>query len=301
MIRTCLIALVLTLSLGARAHAAPLTVVTTVPDLAALTAEVGGAHVRVSALVLPTQDPHFVDAKPSMALALSRADLLIAVGLDLETGWLPTLQLGARNPRIQAGAPGYLECAAFAELLEVPTARLDRAHGDVHPGGNPHFLYDPRNAARVAAGIAERLAKLDPANAAAYAANLRDFRARLAAAQARWERQLAPLRGQTVVTYHKSMVYLAAWLGLVIVAELEPKPGIPPTAGHVAHVLSAARKRGVRLVLQEAYYPRKTSELVANKVPARLVVLAGGANVGLREGYVARMQRVVDQLVAGAR
>lgn len=285
-------------ALSSPAHAR-VEVVATVPDLAALAREVGGPDVGVTLLALPTQDPHFVDAKPSMALALSRADLLLAIGLDLEIGWLPTLQVGARNPRIQVGAAGYLECAQFARLLEVPTTKLDRSQGDVHAGGNPHYLVDPRNAAAVATGIARKLAELDPAHAAAYDARLQAFLGKLGAARKRWEQTLAGLRGKSVLTYHRSWVYLADWLGFTVVAELEPKPGIPPTAAHITRVLTLARQKGVTLILQEAYYPAQTSKLVASKLPGQLVVLDGGA--GASEGYVERMDRLVATLAkAGA-
>jgi hypothetical protein len=185
---TTLLALLATPALAA------LKVVATVPDLAALARAVGGERVEVTALALPTQDPHFVDAKPSLALELNRADLLLAIGLGLESGWLPTLQTGARNPRILAGSPGYWEASSAVRLLEVPEAPVDRSAGDIHPGGNPHFLYDPRAALVVAKALAARLAQVDPAGASAYQANLARFTTELEAARAQWEQQLAPLR-----------------------------------------------------------------------------------------------------------
>jgi zinc/manganese transport system substrate-binding protein len=288
-------ALALAASLPGRAHAA-VNVVTTLPDLGAITREIGGKDVSVTALALPTQDPHFVDAKPSLALAVSRADLLIVAGLDLEIGWLPTLQLGSRNDKIATGNRGYLDCSTLIKRLEVPTEKLDRSRGDIHPGGNPHYLYDPRAAAQVASGIAARLAELDPAHEADYKAGLKAFLAKLDAARARWEKRLAGVRGQPVVTYHKSWVYLIDWLGLVDAAELEPKPGIPPTSKHVAEVLVYARKVGAKLILQESYYPDTTSKLLADKLPAKVVSLPGGADFKGGEGYVEHMEKLIDAI-----
>jgi zinc/manganese transport system substrate-binding protein len=162
-------ALALALLVPRSAHA-EVKVVTTLSDLASITQEVGGKNVSVIALALPTQDPHFVDAKPSLALAVMRADLLISVGLDLEIGWLPTLQLGSRNQKVQVGSRGYLDCSTLVNRLDVPQTKVDRANGDIHPGGNPHYLYDPRSAALVATGIAARLSELDPGHGADFKA-----------------------------------------------------------------------------------------------------------------------------------
>jgi zinc/manganese transport system substrate-binding protein len=283
------------LSLPARAD---LKVVATVPDLAAIAKAVGGEKAQVVALALPTQDPHFVDAKPNLALELNRADLLLAIGLQLEIGWLPTLQNGARNPRILTGNPGYLEVSQFVRPLEVPTL-VDRSQGDVHPGGNPHFLYDPRVAVVVAKGIAERMAQLDPKNADAYRANLAKFTAEVDKARIGWEQRLAGLKGVPVVAYHKTTAYLADWLGFVTLANLEPKPGIPPNPSHVAQVLGLARQRKARLVLQEDYYPSTTAKLVASKIPAALVILPAGTDIRGGQTYLQRMEELVKRLENG--
>jgi zinc/manganese transport system substrate-binding protein len=281
---------------GPRAAHAKVKIVATVPDLAALAKEVGGDNVEVTSLALPTQDPHFVDAKPSLALKLSQADLLLSVGLDLEIGWLPTLVTGARNAKIQPGASGYLDCSTAVGVLETPTEKIDRSQGDIHPGGNPHYLYDPRRAGLVAAAIAGKLEELDPKNADTYRKNYQDFQKRLDAARRDWEKRLAPYKGMAVVTYHKSWSYFVDWLGFDLVDTLEPKPGIPPTSQHIAHVLGSGRKRGVKVILQEEYYPDQTAQLVAGKMPARLVKLPGGADFGGGETYIARMNRTVDLL-----
>jgi zinc/manganese transport system substrate-binding protein len=277
------------------ALAAP-RVVATVPDLGAIAREVGRDKVSVVALVGPTQDPHFVDARPNLALELSKADLLVYVGLELEQGWLPTLVTGSRNPRIQPGGAGSLDASTLVTLLDVPTQKLDRAMGDVHPGGNPHYLYDPRNAAPIARGIAKRLGGVDPANAATYTTNAEDFVKRLDAARVGWEKTLAPLRGKEVVTYHKSMPYLASWLGFTVPICIEPKPGIPPSPSHVATVLSTVQTRKVKLLLQESYYPETTAQLIQSRVSASLVRLAGGADLAAGQTYIQRIDVAVKQL-----
>jgi zinc/manganese transport system substrate-binding protein len=274
-------------------------VVASVPALAAVAQELGGTHVRVRSLSRSAQDPHFVDARPSLALELNRADLLLAIGLSLEAGWLPTLVTGSRNPKIQPGNPGYLDCSQFVALKEVQTGPVSRSMGDIHPGGNPHYMIDPRAAAAVARGIADRLIAINPGHETVYRAGLKSFLAKLEGARARWEKRLAPARGVPVIGYHKTWVYLASWVGLVEVDFLEPKPGIPPNPSHVAHLLTVARQRKVRAILQEAYYPDATSKLVAAKIPAALVRVPGGPDFHAGQGYVDYVERVVT-LLAGA-
>jgi len=278
---------------------ADLQVVATVPDLAALAQALGGKHVQVTSLSLPTQDPHFVDARPSLALTLNRADLLIAVGLELEVGWLPTLQNNARNARILRGSSGYLDVSQFVRLLDVAATPVDRSHGDVHSGGNPHFLYDPRAALAVARGITERLASLDPEHAKDYQANLARFTEELEKARVGWEQRLAGLKGLPVIAFHNTTAYLSDWLGFQTVAYLEPKPGIPPNPAHVARVLGLGRQKKVRIVMQEEYYPNTTSRLVAEKLPAALVNLHGGTDFRAGETYLQHMEEMVKRLEQG--
>jgi zinc/manganese transport system substrate-binding protein len=290
------IGLVLAVSaLAATAHAG-VKVVATVPDLAALTKEIGGDKVSVTALSLPTQDPHFVDAKPSIVLKLNQADLLVAVGLELEIGWMPALQTQARNAKILAGGAGYLDCSRAIEVRDMASGAVDRSQGDIHPNGNPHYLYDPRQAARCAQAIGDKLIALDGGNARTYRANLSRFLASLAAARKGWEQRLAPFRGRTIVSYHKSMTYLVDWLGLVEVATLEPKPGIPPTPSHVASVIKLGKDKAVKAILQESFYPDKTCTLVAKKIGATVVRLPAGADVSAGETYVQHMGHVIDDL-----
>ena len=285
------------LLLGATPAAAKVKVVTTVPDLAAITMAVGGERAQVISLTLPTQDPHFVDARPHLALRLNRADLLLMVGLDLEVGWLPTLLTGARNSKIQTGNDGNLDCSTLVKLKEVPRQKIDRAMGDIHPGGNPHYLTDPKNAGLVARGIAARLSKLDPGGAAAYKKNAAAFVKRLDAARARWASKLKPYPGAPVVPYHRSWIYFIEAMGLQSVAHLEPKPGIPPNARHILRVIKAMRANKAKVMLQEEYYPDRTARLVAKKTGAKLLILQGGTHLRKGDTYLKRMENMVTALL----
>lgn len=275
---------------------AQLKVVATTADLASLAQDIGREHARVTALALHTQDPHFVDARPHLALELAKADLLLAVGLDLEIGWLGTLQTGSRNGKIQSGARGYLECSAFVRVLEIPKGKVDRSRGDVHPTGNPHYMFDPRQAARVAKGIAERMAELDPENAAAYKQNAIALIKQLGVANRAWQKQLAPARGAKVIAYHKSFPYLADWLGLTVVEHVEPKPGIPPNPHHVAHVMATARRHDVRVILQESFYPSKVAQVIAEKTGTHLVRIPAAPNFRGGQSYIAHMGAIVSEI-----
>jgi zinc/manganese transport system substrate-binding protein len=295
-IRSLLLVGLVTVVAGAARAEAEVDVVTTVPTLAALVREIGGAHVKVSAMALPTQDPHFVDAKPSLALALNRADLLVAVGLGLEAGWLPTLQTGARNPAIQRGGAGFLECSIYVATKDVPTEKVDRSMGDIHPGGNPHYLYDPRSARGCASAIAARLGALDPRNAGAYRAAYQAFDRALEGRLAGWTATMKPLAGRSVIVYHRSWIYLTDWLGLREVAELEPKPGIPPSARHIAAVIERARAERATVILQESYYPARTAALVAKQIGGKVVAVPSGPDVNRGETYFQHVDRVVGEL-----
>jgi zinc/manganese transport system substrate-binding protein len=274
-------------------------IVATTSDLAAIAREVAGPDHTVVALSLPTQDPHFVDARPNLALELSRADALVLVGLDLEVGWLPNLLTGARNPKIQQGSPGYVDCSQFPTLLQVPTVAVDRSQGDIHPGGNPHYTHDPRAAIAVAKGMATRFAAVDPASAATFQANAEKFATAITAARAGWESTAAGVKGTSIISFHRSYPYLADWLGFTIPVEVEPKPGIPPTPAHVATVMRVAGERSVKLLIQESYYPTTTSQLVSSRAGAKLVVLPGGVDYGHDQTYAQFIDEIVRKLVGG--
>ena len=286
----------LTLLLAPREAFAALNVVATTTDLAAITKSVGGDKVRVTALALHTQDPHWVDPRPHLALDLARADLLVLNGAELEVGWLPTLLSGSRNGNVQRGARGYLDASTLVLLLEVPRGKVDRSLGDIHPSGNPHYTRDPRAAERLAVGIAKRLAELDPKNKPVYLEQAKRFLSELRQARAGWEKRLASRRGAPVVAYHRSLVYLADWLGLRVVEHIEPRPGIPPNPRHVAHVIEVARAERVRAILQEAWFPDNTTKLVAAKCGAKLVALPGAPDFAKGESYVAWMNGIVQRL-----
>lgn len=277
---------------------AKLNIVTTVPDLAAIAQAVGGDRVEVVSLSLPTQDPHFVDARPHLMLKLNRADLLLLVGLDLETGWLPTLTTGARNAKILPGSPGYIDCSTFVELKEVPLTKIDRSMGDIHAGGNPHYLLDVDNVARIADGIALHMGKLDASAASLYRDNAKRFMEEARRRKMRWQEQFKPYRGTAIVEYHRSWIYLASFLGLRIVADVEPKPGIPPSASHVLHVMQTIRQEHVPLVLQEDFFSSRTAELIAQKTGASLVRLAIGTRFSEGETYFQRMETILEQIVS---
>jgi zinc/manganese transport system substrate-binding protein len=278
LIRIIVIAAAL-VAVGARAEA-KLRVVASIEVLADLSRQVGGDRVDVTSLSRGTQDPHFVDAKPSLVLALNRADALVYVGLDLEIGWLPPLVQQARNGRIQRGQPGNIDASSSIRPEDVPNVPSDqlRALGDVHPLGNPHYWIPPKNARAIARLLAERFTALDAGGAATYKAELARFEARLSAKEKEWEAAAAPLRGTKIVTYHKSWSYVARWLGLQEIGYVEPKPGIPPTANHTAQLVDLMKKSGVRLVIVESFYPSTMARFVADNGKARLV--SAPSNVG---------------------
>jgi zinc/manganese transport system substrate-binding protein len=287
------------LGLPARTAAAP-RVVTTTEGLAALAREVGGDRAQVESLSHGTQDPHFVDANPMLAVKLRNADLLVDVGLDLEIGWLPPLVNQSRNNRIQPGGPGRLTAASAVQVLDVPTGPVSRAQGDLHPGGNPHFLTDPRRAGQVAAAIADRLSALDRGSAAYYAQRLQDFQKRLAAAEGRWQAKLAPLKGRKVFTRHRTMTYFLDWSGLATAGELEPRPGVPPPPAHLADLVGVAQREGVKAILVEDYYDTKSADVVARHSGAKIVQIPGdvGGEPGL-DSYEKYVDVLVNR-VAGA-
>ncbi|MFZ5654977.1 MAG: metal ABC transporter substrate-binding protein [Pseudomonadota bacterium] len=272
------------LGLVAPAARAALNVLTCEPEWAALTQELAGDLAKVDSATTALQDPHRIQARPSLLAKARRADLLICTGAELESGWLPLLQREAGNGRIQPGQPGYFEAARFARLIERPTV-LDRAQGDIHAAGNPHLHLDPRNIARVAEGLARRLSELDPANAARYADRHADFQRRWTAAMARWEQQGARLKGVPVLAHHRNWGYLADWLGLTIIGELEPRPGMEPTASHLAQLLETLKATPARMVLRTAYESPKASEWLATRatIPALELPYTVGGSAGAQD------------------
>ena len=249
------------------------------PEWAALAQELGGDRVEVFTASAALQDPHRIEARPTLIAKLRQADLLVCTGADLETGWLPMLLRKASNDRVQPGKPGHFLAAQHVPLKEVPT-RLDRSEGDVHTFGNPYIQTDPRNIAKVAQALAQRLAQIDASQSAFYAERHQAFAARWQAAMQRWEQQAAPLRGVPIVVQHKSWVYLQDWLGLIEVATLEPKPGIPPSSGYLAEVLTQLHRQPARMVIRAAYQDGRSSEWLSKQagIPAVELPFTVGGN-----------------------
>ena len=276
---------------------AKLNVVATTADFGAIAREIGGDRVEVTTLAKPTEDPHFVDPKPSFIVKLNRADALIEGGAELEIGWLPPLLQGARNPRIAPGQPGRINGARGIEMLEVP-AVLDRAQGDIHAAGNPHYLVDPLNAKIVAANLAESFAKLDAASAGFFQANLKRFTGEIDIRLAEWQKTLAPHRGKRIVTYHNSWPYFARRFGVKVNLFLEPKPGIPPSPAHLAAVMAEMRSEKIAVVFVEPQINRRTAENVSRNTGAAIVEVShfpGGVK-GTEAGYLALMDHIVNSL-----
>ena len=257
------------LSLAAHAD---LKVFATVPEWGALAREIGGQHADVFTATGGLQDPHRVEARPSLIARARNADLVVATGADLEVGWLPVILRNSGNPRIQPGQAGNFEAARAVRMLEVPV-RLDRAEGDVHAAGNPHIQSDPRNILKVGEALTARMAQLDAANAAGYQANFKDFAGRWQAAITKWEAAAAPLRGIHVVTQHKAFPYLYGWLGIIEVATLEPKPGVEPAVSYLSQVMQDVATQKPRMVIRAAWNSPQPAEWFSEHAHIPAVVL----------------------------
>lgn len=242
------------------------------PEWAALAEEIGGSKVKVTSATRPMQDPHYVEARPSLISKMRRADLLVCTGADLEEGWLPVLLRKGSNPRVQAGQPGHLMVADYIQLKEIPI-KLDRSEGHMHAAGNPHFQTDPRNMLPAARALAERLVTLDADNKQVYLDHLSSFEQRWKAALRNWNERAAPLRNQPVVVYHRSWIYLQDWLGLDEVAALEPKPGVPPGSRYLADVLARTQDVSDLLIIHSQYQESKAIGWFSDKTGAPVVVL----------------------------
>jgi len=310
-----------------------INVVTTTSDLAAIASSIAGEYASVKSICTGQEDPHFIQAKPSFIMLARKANLWIRVGLELEIGWETPILDGSRNTKIRVGTDGHLDASEGIIRLEVPTQKVDRSMGDVHPLGNPHYWLDPWNGRVMARSIRDRLKKLDPTHAAAYDANCTAFEKRLDEslfgkelvekidAETLWQMELAgrleeglmekrlsdelggwlgamrPYRGSKIITYHRSWVYFADRYGLGIVAELEPKPGIPPSPGHLVEVIQTAKVNNVKVLLVEPFYEKKGPEFVASKTGATLVV-AGNSVGGQPEAsdYVSMLDNIVRRV-----
>lgn len=281
---------------------AELRVVGTTEDVAAIAREVGGDKVKVDALARGYQDPHFVEAKPSFILILARADLLIAVGRELEISWLTPLVTQSRNARIQPGSPGYLDASQSVRILDVPAGPVTRAMGDVHPSGNPHYWLDPGNGRRMAQAMKAKLSELDRANAAYYEQRYADFDRRLAEGERRWDAAMAPYRGLKIVTYHRSWTNFADRFQLDVIGYVEPKPGVPPSPQHTINLIKEMKARNVKILLVEPYFDLKTPNSIGRETGAHVLVMppsTGGEKV--ITDYVKLFDYGVDLFVKTAR
>jgi zinc/manganese transport system substrate-binding protein len=278
---------------------AKLNVVATTPDIGSIAVEVGGAEIELAVLARPTEDPHFIDAKPSFIAKLRKADVLIEGGAELESAWLSPLVEGARNPKILRGARGHVLANKGVRMLEVPT-ELNRAKGDIHVAGNPHFLVDPLNARTLALNLAEAFADAAPEAAATFSANSARFVKQLDARLRDWQRTLTPFKGQDIVGYHNAWPYFAERFGLNINLFLEPKPGIPATPAHLASVITAMKARNVRVIIVDQYLDRRTAEVVAARTGATVVEVTHypGGIKGTEENYLKLMDYLVNRIAA---
>jgi zinc/manganese transport system substrate-binding protein len=293
--------LVLLASLALPAHAA-LRIFACEPEWGALAQELGGNLVEVSVATSALQDPHQIQAKPSLIARARNADLVVCTGAELEIGWLPVLLQQSGNAKVQAGQPGNFAAADFVRKLDVP-GQLDRSQGDVHAAGNPHIQTDPRNIAQVAVALSARLQQVDPAHASEYAKAQADFSQRWQQAIGRWAAQAAPLKGVAVVSQHKAFVYLYDWLGLKEVAVLEPKPGVEPSASHLQGVLSALKGTPARMVLYAAYQDPRPSEWLSKNanVPAVKIPFTVGGSDGAKDLFGLFDDTLARLLAAGAK
>ena len=277
---------------------AKLNVVATLPDFGSVAKEIGGDKVEVTVMAKPTEDPHFVDARPSFVVQLRTADVLIDGGAELELGWLPPLLQNARNPKIEVGKPGRVQASQGVRLMNVPT-NVTRAAGDVHALGNPHFMADPIIAKTVAQHIAQSYSAIDAANAAFYDANYKKFEATINAKLQEWGAALLPFKGQNVVAYHDSWPYFAHRFGLNSEIFLEPKPGIPPSPSHLVEVIAQMKAKNVKAIIVEPYHDRKIAEKAASATGAKVVDFSqfpGG--ISGTETYVKLIDALVSRLAA---
>ncbi len=274
-------AMLVLLSLVALSAQAKLQIFSCEPEWSALAAAIGGDQVSTNSATTALQDPHYIQARPSLIARLRRAELLVCSGADLEIGWLPVLLNKANNPRVRPGSPGYLETSLLVPRLEVPSS-IDRSRGDMHPNGNPHVQTNPHNIATIATALAVRMQDLDPEHGEIYQHGLADFLSRWNDAITNWERRAAPLRGKRVIVHHKSWVYLETWLGLEEVGTLEPIPGIPPTAGHLSELLQqlGSDGQGADFILRAPYQDDKPSAWLAKRtgIPALMLPLTVGGS-----------------------
>jgi len=281
------------LLLGTASFAA-LNVVASSQDLAYIAGRVGGSHVKAQSLTAGDEDQHYVEARPSMVMALKKADAFVRIGMELDM-WADSLVIASRNGRIVRGKDGNIDASVDIEKLEVPKGKIDLAMGDIHAFGNPHYWLDPHNAVVVAGTLAERFSLLDPANASAYKSNAAAFSAEIAARLKEWQKRMAPFAGRKVAVYHDSWPYFAKRFGLSVAAEIELKPGIPPTPSHIAELVSLMKREQVGVILCETYYDGRTVRSLAEKTGAKVAAVA--VSVGGKKG-IKTYEELMDSIIS---
>lgn len=267
--------LVLVLLIGSLSYASAGTikVVTTTTDLKSITELIGGDKVSVSSIATGYQNPHFVDPKPSYIIGLSKADMFVTVGLDLEIGWSPQLLTSSRNTKIQKGAEGYVDASVGIGLLQVPVA-ANRAEGDIHIYGNPHYWLDPMNGKVIARNIANGLERVDPSNKSTYEANLQVFFKKLDDKMREWQAKMAPFKGAKIIAYHNEWVYFETRFGLDVVDFMEPKPGIPPSPSQLVKVIKEIKADNIKVIISSPYFTTSSSDVVSKQTGAKELTLA---------------------------
>ena len=294
MIRNISLLLLLMLPLRSQAD---LDIFACEPDWASLAHEIGGTHVDTSSATTALQDPHYIQARPSLIAKVRNADLVVCSGAQLEIGWLPLLLQKANNRKVMPGNPGYFEASSVVALLEA-TANVDRAKGDIHPQGNPHVQVNPHNVAAIAAALADRMSALDPGNSVIYDAGLAGFSERWNEAIGAWELKARPLRGKRAITHHKSWVYLESWLGIEVVANLEPIAGLPPTPTHLSRLVSHFKDAGADFIIRSPYQDEKPSEWLSERtgIPSVMLPLSVGGTDEARD-FFGLFDDIIDRLL----
>ena len=267
-----IISILLATLLSSTQAIATVTIFACEPEWASLAKEIGGKQIKVKSATTGLQDPHHIQARPSLLARARRADMLVCTGAELEVGWLPVLLQKTGNPKIQTGQPGHFMATDAVRLLDIPS-QLDRSQGDVHAAGNPHIQTDPRRIAKVAKALSERLQRIDPSHAGDYEKNYNDFKQRWTKAMQGWQQQAASLRGKSIIVQHKSWIYLENWLGLKEIATLELKPGVPATTRHLSQVMHLAKSQQASAIIYAAYQSPKSANWLASKTAIPVVKL----------------------------
>jgi zinc/manganese transport system substrate-binding protein len=267
------IVIVLTLCIFSLANAGTIKVVTTTTDTKSIAEMIGGDKVSVSSIATGYQNPHFVDPKPSYIIGLTKADLFVTIGLDLETGWSPQLLSSSRNNKIQKGSAGYVDASEGISLLQVPSS-LNRAEGDIHIYGNPHYWLDPMNGKVIARNIANGLERVDPSNKPVYEKNLQTFYGKIDVKMKEWQSKMAPFKGSKIIAYHNEWVYFETRFGLQVVDFMEPKPGIPPTPSQLVKVIKEIKSNNIKVIISSPYFTTSSSDVVAKQTGVKVLTLA---------------------------